>query len=142
MKLLSWQYAGRGTLFFIVLMLSANLLLAAGPGSAKPCDEIEEDSMVKVGIEILALSRGRGVPEDARQVYGDMKRHIEKVRADLGTDAVVGVSESTIGIEGEKRLCIEIGDTEAARMLLRELEQMAEGVDLLTVTEKSCRDDP
>jgi hypothetical protein len=54
------------------------------------------------------------------------------------TNAVTRLDERRMGLEGETRLCVEFKDSAAAASALKELRGIAEGVELLNVTEEPC----
>lgn len=87
------------------------------------------------GIEVLALSRGRGVPEPTRRAFDAILTLARQARAD---GRVIALGRRTIGLEGETRLCLEFTDTQARDRLLGEIERIAAGIDLLAVNLKDC----
>ena len=86
-------------------------------------------------IAIYALSRGKGVPEPTRAAYGKARKLIDDSKR---RGEVLKVTETRIGLEGEKRLCFEAKDVAAARTLLLELRVSAEGVELFNVVVEPC----
>ena len=86
--------------------------------------------VARPSIEILALSRGRGVPEatdDALQVIA------AAAESALKSGSVVSVKRETIGLEGETRLCIVFRDQSALTTLGDEIRKLAADVDLLQI---------
>lgn len=86
-------------------------------------------------IEVLALSRGRGVPEAARETLEDISTIVDSA---IESGVVVSVTRETIGLEGETRLCIVFRDRSALASLGGEMRELAQDVDLLQVNENNC----
>lgn len=84
---------------------------------------------------IEVLSRGRGVPAEARELLRQAQLLIDRDRE----NGVAVRSETTrLGLEGETRLCVGYEDRESAEETLRQIERMAEGVDLVNLAVGSC----
>lgn len=81
------------------------------------------------------LSRGKGVPEEARVAYRDIRASMEAQRAAY---AVTDLRSQRIGLEGETRLCIEFRSQRDADAALAELRKRVSGIDLLQVAEAPC----
>jgi hypothetical protein len=81
------------------------------------------------------LSRGKGVPDDTRAAWKDIRALLEQRRA---TYAVTDLRTQRIGLEGETRLCAEFRNAKDAQAALAEVRQRAAGVDLLDVSEAPC----
>jgi hypothetical protein len=86
-------------------------------------------------IAIYALSRGKGVPEPTRAALGKVRKLLDDAKR---RGEVLKVTETRIGLEGEKRLCLEAKDVAAARTLLVELRVIAEGVELFNIVVEPC----
>ena len=84
---------------------------------------------------LYALSRAKGVPPEAREV-------LRRVRALLESDRKRGVAvkieTTTLGLEGETRLCAEYEDSGAAEKALARARDLAKGVDLLNLVVEPC----
>jgi hypothetical protein len=109
-----------------------------------PCSLIEasgtKDNLPAAGsaareIAIYALSRGKGVPEPTRAALGKVRKLLDDAKR---RGEVLKITEARIGLEGEKRLCLEAKDAAAARTLLLELRVIAEGVELFNVVVEPC----
>ena len=87
-------------------------------------------------IEILALSRGRGVPKATRDALESMKSVIRRMQRE---GSVVASEETVIGLEGETRLCVVFKDPVSAAATQSELNKIGEGVDLLEIRDVPCR---
>jgi hypothetical protein len=87
------------------------------------------------GIEVLALSRGAGVPEATRQVFEAIVARVEAARAE---GRVVEINQSIIGLEGETRLCVVFTDEVALELLGPELRDLSAGVELLQLRQNGC----
>jgi hypothetical protein len=86
-------------------------------------------------VVVLALSRGRGVPQDARGALAAIEDVANVAR---GKGDIVSVTREVIGLEGETRLCIVFRDESALVAVRKEIRDLASGVDLLTVSEENC----
>ena len=84
---------------------------------------------------LYVLSRGKGVPDEAWEALG-------KVRALAETDREKGVAvtiqEKRIGLEGERRLCIEYEERKEARRAYGRAKALVEGVDLARIEIETC----
>lgn len=81
------------------------------------------------------LSRGKGVPAQARDAYKQIRYVLERQQADGN---VTALQSSRIGLEGETRLCAEFRNREDAQAALAEIRKLAAGVDLLNFAEEPC----
>jgi len=81
------------------------------------------------------LSRGKGVPDEARAAYQDIRALLERQRAAY---AVTELRTQRIGLEGETRLCAEFESAKDARAALAEIRKRAASVDLLEVSQAPC----
>jgi len=84
---------------------------------------------------LYVLSRGKGVPDEAWEALG-------KVRAVAETNREKGIAvtiqEKRIGLEGERRLCIEYEEEEKARRTYDRAKALVEGVDLARLEIETC----
>lgn len=87
-------------------------------------------------IEILALSRGRGVPKETRAALESMKSVIARMQRE---GSVIASEESVFGLEGETRLCVVFKDQAAARVTQSELTKIGEAIDLLEIRDVVCK---
>ena len=101
---------------------------ACTPTAAKADQPVARPSM-----EILALSRGRGVPEATSRTLQVIAATAESA---LESGSVVSVTRETIGLEGETRLCIVFRDQSALTTLGDEIRKLAADVDLLQIRVK------
>lgn len=104
------------------------------PPSPPPSPAPIPDEAAAPGITITMLSRGKGVPPEARRLYSEMRRELEAQRG----AAVTEVTAKRIGIEGEARLCVRFSDAAAARAAYDQFRKRAAGVDLLEVAQAPC----
>ena len=89
----------------------------------------------KAEFALYALSRGKGVPEPARDALNQAHALIEEAQR---RGEVLALRQTRIGLEGETRLCVEARDQAAARKLLREVRAIGRNVDLFNVVEEPC----
>ena len=84
---------------------------------------------------IYALSKGNGVPTDAFEAYQAAKSRLY----DAETRALVArISEVRIGIEGERKLCVEFTNDGDARRLWTELCEKHADIPLLNIQSEIC----
>jgi len=81
------------------------------------------------------LSRGKGVPDETRAAYKDIRALLEPQRANY---TVTDLRTQRIGLEGETRLCAEFQSAKEAQAALAEIRKRAAGVDLIEVSEAPC----
>lgn len=86
-------------------------------------------------IEILALSRGRGVPENSFIAFQEIKAVANTA---LESGAAVSVRQETIGLEGETRLCIVFRDNQALATIGNHIRKLATNIELLQVNDNRC----
>ena len=110
--------------------MHAALTTQEEPGSEPGCEEEPLTTFV-----LYVLSRGKGVPDEAWEALG-------KVRALAETDREKGVAvtiqEKRIGLEGERRLCIEYEEKKEARRTYDRAKALVEGVDLARLEIETC----
>ena len=114
-------------------LLTCGLLLFTTACAATAQDPAGDAA--RPGIEVLALSRGAGVPEATRQVFETIVARVEAARAE---DRVIQIKQSIFGLEGETRLCVVFRDEEALDSLGPELRNLAAGIELLQFRENGC----
>jgi hypothetical protein len=86
-------------------------------------------------FSIYVLSRGKGVPQKARQA---MRKARELVEADQRRGVAVKMETKRLGIEGETRLCVEYEDAKAAARAYEKVKALVKGVDLARVVVEPC----
>ncbi len=93
------------------------------------------DPGAESGYAVYMLSRGRGVPEEARAVF-------KKARAILESAQERGIPLRhkivRIGIEGEARLCVVFANADQGRQIMAEIEKLARDIDLVSVKHEAC----
>jgi len=118
---------------FLFLSMSI-LLIESGAG----CAEIKTpESKVSTysSFSLYALSRGKGVPDEARQVL-DQARKVLKQGQEEGE--VKRLVDHRIGLEGETRLCAEFSDEQIADRFFNQLHRLSFGVDLVNMKKEAC----
>lgn len=93
------------------------------------------DDTPPVTLTVTMLSRGKGVPDEARTAYQDARALLERQR---DADIVTAMRTQRIGLEGETRLCAEFRSAEEAQSALAEIRKRSAGVDLLDVEVAPC----
>ena len=116
-------------------LLGMGLLLM---GASKGCAEAKPPETLAPApqsISVYALSRGKGVPDPAREVLAQT-RTLLKAAQERGE--VLRVVEQRIGLEGETRLCAEFSHAESAGIMIEQIRQLGQGVDLINVKVEPC----
>lgn len=90
-------------------------------------------------VEVVILSRGRGVPARAKAVYKQIR---ELVRAETQHDPAATQREEVIGLEGERRLCIWLANPARGARLCEQIRTLGITTDLVTVKVNGCRENP
>lgn len=104
------------------------------PSAARPAPAAETATPAERAFAVVTLSRGRGVPPEARAA---MQRVSAMVEADRARGIGVETRRERIGLEGETRLCVRYESAaEGARARAR-AEEMTRGTDLVRI-EKPC----
>ena len=98
--------------------------------------EDPEGSDLHTSIEILALSRGRGVPKETRAVLESIKSVVARMQRE---GSVIASEESVFGLEGETRLSVVFKDQASARAAQSELTKIGEAIDLLEIRDVVCK---
>lgn len=86
-------------------------------------------------IEILAMSRGRGVPETTLIVFQEI---MAVANTALESGSATSVKQESIGLEGEIRLCITFRDDQAIAALDSQIRRLAKNIDLLQINNNRC----
>lgn len=124
----------RSLRWLLLLLVMPIVLIEIGVG----CAQINADgsNVAKTSsFSVYALSRGKGVPEEARNVL-DHARQVLKMGQDRGK--VKRLVDRRIGLEGETRLCAEFSDEQAADQFFNELHHFSRGVDLVNIKKETC----
>ncbi len=110
------------------------LMMGAGKGCAEtnPPETLEP---VPHSFSVYALSRGKGVPEQAREVLVQ-SRTLLKAAQERGE--VLRMVEQRIGIEGETRICAQFSNVEKALTMMDQIKKIGQGVDLVNVKAEPC----
>jgi hypothetical protein len=88
---------------------------------------------------VFALSRGKGVPPEARDV---LRKVAEMADADERRGVRVETRRTRIGLEGETRLCVEYQSAADARRGLEQVEKIVKDVDLVNLVPGPCGEPP
>lgn len=86
-------------------------------------------------LTVTILSRGKGVPDNTRTAYKDIRAFLEDRR---DAYAITGLRTERIGLEGEQRLCVDFASTTEARAALAEIEPRLAGLDLIDAAIAPC----
>jgi hypothetical protein len=107
-------------------------------GASKGCAEAKPPETLAPApqsISVYALSRGKGVPEQAREVLIQAR---ELLTAAQKRGDVLRMIEQRIGLEGETKLCAEFSSGESAQTMIDQIQQLGRGVELINVKIEPC----
>jgi hypothetical protein len=89
-----------------------------------------------IGVAVYALSRGKGVPEPAAGAFSQAQALFRELQASKQIVRVHPIER--LGIEGERRLCAEFANEEAARAAHARLLEVSKGIELFNVVIEPC----
>lgn len=124
-----------GYLSFGLILLGMGLIMmgaSKGCADAKPPETL---APAPPSISVYALSRGKGVPDQAQEVL-TQTRMLLKSAQERGE--VRRVTEQRIGIEGETRLCAEFSHSESAQTIIDQIQRLSQDVDLINLKVEPC----
>lgn len=119
----------------IPLIFLTSIASSGCKSTSKEDKTADRPTVATSGCALYALSRGKGVPDAARNRYEAAREQIKRAQAD---GLVSRFEESRFGLEGEMCLCVEFADAQEAEDLIRRLRSMVDGVDLLNLIEEPC----
>ncbi|MDT3775945.1 hypothetical protein PJI16_00025 [Nitrospira sp. MA-1] len=124
-----------GSLRLVLTLLVMGVMMMGGSKGCAEAKPPEALAPAPQSISVYALSRGKGVPDQAREVLAQ-SRTLLKSAQERGE--VRRMVEQRIGIEGETRLCAEFSDTESAHSMIEQIQLLGQGVDLINVKVEPC----
>jgi len=83
-----------------------------------------------LSFSVYALSRGKGVPDVAQKALKDVRLFLEQEKQ---KGKVARISESRIGLEGERRLSVEFSDAKSLREAEKRIREMTTNVELMNL---------
>jgi hypothetical protein len=86
-------------------------------------------------FSIYVLSRGKGVPPDARNALNTVS---EIVEGDRRRGVRVETARTRIGLEGETRLCVDYERADDARRAITRIEKAIKDVALINLVPGAC----
>jgi len=95
----------------------------------------ERTTLRENSFAIYALSRGKGIPQAAREVLRKAREWLDEAKQ---TGSVVRLTQTRIGLEGETRLCVEFADSESAEAMLKRIRAFTKGVELINLVVEPC----
>lgn len=84
---------------------------------------------------IYTLSRGSGVPTEARAAQLEIQKLVE---ADRDKGLTVSIETTRIGIEGERRLCVTYKDARNSARAFERARAIVKGVSLINLVAEPC----
>lgn len=100
-----------------------------------PPKEREGEKQSIRSFAVYALSRGKGVPPEAREALLEVQKLVE---ADQKRGVSVTLETARIGIEGETRLCVDYRDPRDGTRAYARASAIVKGIDLVNLTVESC----
>jgi hypothetical protein len=87
------------------------------------------------GVAVYSLSRGKGVPEAAREAHDKARAIFRQLQ---GETRVLDVKETRIGIEGERRTCATFATRADAEAAAERIRSLAADTALFNVVMEPC----
>lgn len=102
--------------------------------------DVDKQSLEKISFSgnsfsVYILSRGKGVPAEARSSFDQIYQELLELQRQGKLNYL---KKEVIGLEGERRICAEFTDSETARLLFLRIKKLAREIDLFDVTSESC----
>ncbi len=119
------------TLANFALIASVCFVCSAGANEFRD----ERTTLRENSFAIYALSRGKGIPQAAREVLRKAREWLDEAKQ---TGSVVRLTQTRIGLEGETRLCVEFADSESAEAMLKRIRAFTKGVELINLVVEPC----
>ena len=101
------------------------------PSSSRSSDRVKP---IK-SFAVYMLSRGKGVPPEARETLEQVTNLVE---SDRKRGVRVTVETTRLGIEGEKRMCVEYQDPRDGARAWERASAIVKGVDLVNLVAEPC----
>lgn len=121
------------TLANFALIAAVCFVCSAGANESRD----ERTTLRENSFAIYALSRGKGIPEAAREVLRKAREWLDEAKQ---TGSVVGITQTRIGLEGETCLCAEFTDVESMQAMLKRIRAFTKGVELINLVVEPCDD--
>lgn len=120
--------------FGLILLGMGFMMMGASKGcaDAKPPETL---APAPPSISVYALSRGKGVPDQAQEVLAQTRMLLKSAQEH---GEVQRVTDQRIGIEGETRLCAEFSHSESAQTIIDQIQRLSQGVDLINLKVEPC----
>lgn len=90
-----------------------------------------------VSLTLYAGSRGTGVPPAALERLHEVRRLLDRQKEAL-PHGRLRYAQSTAGLEGEQRLCVELAPGPRSAELIAQVRTMVAGTPMLSVSEAPC----
>ena len=112
---------------------------AAIASGCAPAQAVSASPLPGTDIAVYALSRGKGVPDAARQALRSARALFAKWGAE---GRVLDLVDTPVGFEGDTRLCARFATPVDATTALKELDDVGRGVELFKVKAEPCAHPP
>jgi len=93
------------------------------------------DSLQNPSFAIYALSKGRGVPDDTYSAYTGVRQYLQNLQEQ---GHVLQLTETRIGLEGERRLCVAFSNSTTAHNACETVCQRTRHLQLINIRNESC----
>ncbi len=120
--------------FVLVMTLLGTVLMGASRGCVGS-DSEKTMNTLPTSFAIYTLSRGKGVPDSARQALVQSRALLLKAQS---RGEVLRLMEHRIGLEGETRVCVEFDSAEAAQKMMNQVQELTQGMDLIQTKVERC----
>lgn len=100
-----------------------------------PPPPVSQESTGLRELAVYALSRGKGVPNEARSALTAARDLFTRLRE---SGQVLRIVEERMGLEGERRMCAEFVDAKAAATAREQLLSLSRGADLFNIIMEPC----
>jgi len=124
------------TVFVLIAIICMGMPTGAQDKTATGTEISSDLPQIGLGFSIQALSRGRGVPEPARQAL----QRVREIVAGLREQGIsVETDEVLIGLEGERQLCLTFVNEQDAVSAWQQIAAAVETADLINLENTPCR---
>ena len=119
--------------FFLIGVISSG---GCSERTASPPKPRPAESAAVASFAVYALSRGKGVPPEAREA---LRRVVELAEEDRRRGVKVTVTTTRIGLEGETRACLAYEDPKEGTRAFERARAIVKNVDLVNLKAEPCK---
>jgi hypothetical protein len=111
---------------------------AAASPSPRPSAVTASPRAVRA-FAVETLSRGKGVPAEAREALRQVRQLVD---ADRARGVSARIQTVRLGLEGEMRLCVDYTDPDAGTRAYESARALVKGIDLVNLVAGPCPSPP